>query len=476
MSVPTFVEVGRCGSDVELPCSSTDRSTLNGDDDFGVGSGEHSVTTITDHTAVYWQSETTVVNSTLLSLLLLASPGQFLEDMVDDVIDERYETVAVLPRPIFVDGKDQKQSLGGELGPQADYFCDRLSREIVKLADGEFEVVETSKMQEICRKYSLTEIQRKSVRQLIAEQADDAEVLVIPVVTNSTSPARKFDLKCILVDLDRNSEEEYGVEELQIGLSDAAYMGESWELRRWNADGSKLLNVGLEDSGASPKSALFGTGPRMEQRQYKWIDRSRPHPLVDGTKFPASVEVVVNGNTRPLIAAAPNQYVELESGEEPVIKVANNGAKDIYALVFVDGINVMGKKREHPGEVIGKDRHRLLKRGQGFDFEGWYTPKAGNTWSVESFKLTDERSSVAAEQGSTDRVGMITVLFYTVGWEGVVPGDRFLQSGGRLGFGSGRTRPVELDASNADAPGLLLSAVTIRYGRKSEVDALSAVK
>ena len=449
---------------------------MNGDDDFGVGSGEHSVTTITDHTAVYLQSETTVVNSTLLSLLLLASPGQFLEDMVDDVIDERYETVAVLPRPIFVDGKDQKQSLGGELGPQADYFCDRLSREIVKLADGEFEVVETSKMQEICRKYSLTQIQRKSVRQLIAEQAGDAEVLVIPVVTNSTSPTRKFDLKCVLVDLDRNSEEVYGVEELQIGLSDAAYMGESWELRRWSDDGSTLLNVGLEDSGASPKTALFGTGPRMEQRQYKWIDRSRPHPLTEDTKVPVSVEVVVNGRSRPLIAATQNQYVALEAGEEPVIRVANNGPKDVYALAFVDGVNVLGKKREHPGEVIAKDRHRLLKRGQGFDFEGWYTHKAGNIWNVESFKLTDERSSVAAEQGSTDRVGMITVLFYTVGWEGVVPGDRFLQSGGRLGFGSGRTRPVELDASNADAPGLLLSAVTIRYARKSEVDALSTTK
>lgn len=425
---------------------------------------------------MYWQSEITFVNSTVLSLLLLASPGQFLEDMVDDVIDERYETLAVLPRPIYIDGKDQKQTLGGELGPQADYFCDRLNREIVKLADGEFDVVETSQMQEICRRFSLAQIQRKSVRQRIAEQADDAEVLVIPVVTNSTSPARKFDLKCILVDLDRNSEEEYGIEELQIGLSDAAYMGESWELRRWSADGSKLLNVGLEDSGASPKSALFGTGPRMEQRQYKWIDRSRPHPLADGTKFPLSVEVVVNDSSRPLIAATRNQYVALEAGEEPVIRVANNGSKDVYALAFVDGINVMGKKREHPGEVIAKDRHRLLKRGQRFNFEGWYTPKAGNTWNVESFKLTDERNSVAAEQGSTDRVGMITVLFYTVGWEGVVPGDRFLQSGGRLGFGSGRTRPVELDASNADAPGLLLSAVTIRYGRKSEVDALSTAK
>lgn len=416
------------------------------------------------------------MNPTVLSLLLLASPGQFLEDMVDDVIDERYETLAVLPRPIYIDGKDQKQTLGGELGPQADYFCDRLNREIVKLADGEFDVVETSKMQEVCRKFSLAQIQRKSVRQLIADQAGDAEVLVIPVVTNSTSPARKFDLKCILVDLDRNSEEEYGVEELQIGLSDAAYMGESWELRRWNADGSKLLNVGLEDSGASPKSALFGTGPRMEQRQYKWIDRSHPYPLTSGSGFPALVGVKVSGSSRPLITAGQNQYVALEAGEEPLINVVNTGTRDVYALVFVDGVNVMGKKQEHPGEVIPKDRHRLIKRDQGFDFEGWYTPQGGNTWNVESFKLTDERNSVAAEQGSVDRVGMITVLFYTVGWGGVTPGDRFLQSGGRLGFGSGRTRPVKLDASTADSPGLLLSAVTIRYARRSEIAALTAAK
>ena len=364
------------------------------------------------------------MNETLLTLLLLTSPGQFLEDLVDDVIDERHKTVAVLPRPVYVDGKDQKSTFGGELGPQADYFCDRLSREIVKLADGEFDVVEISKMQEICRKYSLTQIQRKSIRQLIAEQAGNAEVLVIPVVTNSTSPGRKFDLKCVLVDLDRDSEEEYGVEELLIGLSDAAYMGESWELRRWSEDGSTLLNVGLEDTGASPKSALFGTGPRMEQRQYRWVDRTRPHPLTEGSGFPASVQIVVDGKQRPLHAVGANQYVALEVDEEPVIRVTNSGSKDVYALVFVDGINVLGKKREHPGEVIAKDHHRLLKPGTDFTFEGWYTPKSENTWNVESFKLTDERNSVAAEAGSLDRIGMITCLFYTVGWEGVVPGDR----------------------------------------------------
>lgn len=412
------------------------------------------------------------MNETLLVMLLLSSPGQFLEDMVDDVIDERYDKVAVLPRPVYVDRANGKQTFGGELGPQAEYFGDRLSREIVRLADGEFDVIDNSKMQEVCRRYSLAQIQRMSVRRLIAEQAGDADVLVIPVVTNSESPAKKFDLKCIVVDLDREREEEYGVEELQIGLSDAAYMGESWELRRWNADGSKLLNVGLEDTGASPKSAIFGTGPRMEQRQYRWIDRTRPHPLTQGSGFPATIEVLVGGQKRPLQSVGAHQYVALEENEEPVIRVTNQGSKDVYSLVFVDGINVMGKKREHPGEVIAKEHHRLLESGKGFTFEGWYTPKSGNIWNVESFRLTDERNSVAAEAGSTDRIGMITCLFYTVGWEGVAPGDRFLDSGGRLGFGAGRVRPVEIDASNADAPGLLLSAVTIRYARKSEIEEL----
>lgn len=415
------------------------------------------------------------MNSTLLTVLLLTSPGQFLEDLVDDVVDERYEAVAVLPRPVYIDSSNPKATLS-ELGPQADYFCDRLNREIVKLADGEFDVVESSKMQEVCRKYSLAQMQRKSVQKLIAEHAGNAKVLVIPLVTNSTSPTKQFDLKCILVDLERDSEQVYGVEELPIALSDAAYMGESWELRRWNADGSTLVNVGLEDTGASPKSALFGTGPRMEQRQYKWIDRSRPHPLIAGSGFPASVEIAVKGIPRPLKASSSNQFVSLEEGEEPVIKVTNLGPKDVYSLVFVDGVNVMGKKREHPGEVIAKERHRLLTSGTAFTYEGWYTPKSENTWNVESFKLTDERDSVAAESGSVERVGMITVLFFTVGWEGVTPGDRFIQSGGRLGFGSGRTRPVELDTSTADAPGLLLSAVTIHYARKSEVDGLISKK
>lgn len=405
------------------------------------------------------------MNEALITMLMLASPGQFLEDMVDDVIDDRYETVAILPRPVYRDADGRTEALGGAMGPQADYFCARLHAEIEELGDGEFELVEPATMREVCRRISVAQIQRESIRQRIAKDADDAEVLIIPIVTNSTSPSRKFELKCVLVDIDSNDEEEYGVEELLIGLSDAAYMGESWDLRRWSPDGSKLLNVGLKESSAIPVSAVFGTGPRMEQRQYQWVNRARPHPLASGSGFPLGINVLVDGKPRSLKVSGRDARIALDDGEEPVIQVTNNGSQDVYALLFVDGVNVMGKKREHPGEVIPHERHRLVRASGKFTFEGWYTPKSSDVWNVESFRLTNERDTVAAEAGSTEQLGHITCLFFTVGWSGVPPGDRFVISKGRLGFGAGRSRPVKLDAGSTEVPGLLMSAVTIRYGR-----------
>lgn len=408
------------------------------------------------------------MSEALLTLMLLTTPGQFLEELVDDVVDERYETIAILPRPVFRDAQGTR-SIGGELGPQAEYFCSRLHAEIAAIGDGEFETVEPARMREVCRRYSLAQIERESIRQRIAEQAGDADVLIIPVVTNTGRPGKKLDLKCIVVDVESNDEQAYGVEELLIGLSDAAYMGESWDLRRWSKDGKKLLNVGLKESGAVPSSALFGTGPRMEQRQYQWIDRQRSHPLSSGSGFPINIEVLVKGKPRPIRAAAHDAHVSLDRGEEPVIRLSSNGSQDVYALLFVDGVNVMGKSREHPGEVIPRERHRLIPAGGTTDFEGWYTRKSGNNWNVESFRLTDERETVAAEQGSLQQLGYITCLLYTVGWNGVPPGDRFLVSKGRLGFGVGRSRPVVLDETSKESPGLLMSAVTIRYGRSDEV-------
>jgi hypothetical protein len=422
------------------------------------------------HGPSHLNQEALRMSQALLTMMLLTTPGQFLEDLVDDVVDERYETVAVMPQPVYRDAQGKTESIGGELGPQAAYFCSRLQEEINELGDGEFDLVEASRMQDVCRSYSLAQIQRKSIRQRIAEQAGDADVLVIPVVTNSGSPAKKFDLKCVLVDVESNDEEEYGVEELLIGLSDAAYMGESWNLRRWSADGKTLLNIGLEESGAVPGSALFGTGPRMEQRQYQWIDRKRPHPLTVDSGLPIGIDILVSSKKRPIRVSTNDAFVALDDGEEPVIRLSNSGSQDVYALMFVDGVNVMGKHREHPGEVIPKDKHRLIRAGKNTDFEGWYTRKAGDVWNVESFRLTDERNTVAAEQGSTEQLGHITCLFYTVGWSGVPPGDRFVISKGRLGFGTGRSRPVTLDETSAESPGLMMSAVTIRYGRSNELN------
>jgi hypothetical protein len=418
------------------------------------------------------------MSETLITMLLLAAPTQAAEkspvltSLVDYLVDERVETVAVFPRAIFVDGKSHRESLGGAMGPQAEYFCSQLASQISKLGGGDFKVVEASRMSEICRRYTLSDIRRKSIRQSIASKADDAEVLLIPIVTNSSNPTKKFDLRCIAIEVDSNDEEVYGIEALAVSLSDAAYMGESWELRRWDASG--LKNVGLKKNEASPTAAIFGTGASMEQRQYNWIDRKRPHPLAKGSLFPAKIQILVGGKPVSHSWSADELTVTLNKGDKPVIRVSNTGIQDVYALLFVDGVNVLGKRLEHPASAIPRQRHRLIKNKSNFLFEGWYTPKAKNNWTLEPFVISNERDSEAAKAGSVDHLGRITCLFYTVGWQGVPPGDRFSTMTDGIGFGAGRSRPVKLDVSNADSPGLLTAAVTIRYASDDQSKKLNA--
>ena len=300
-----------------------------------------------------------------------------------------------------------------------------------------------------------------------AKLAGDADVLVVPVVTNKGSRSKDFHLQCLLVEVESGSEEEYGVEVLKVGLSDAAYMGESWALRRWSPNGKKLLNVGLKNRGA-PDSELFGPGPLAEQRQYQRINRQRPHPLTANSGFPIRIDVLVNGKKRPVRPSKNDCFVALDKGEEPMIRLSNNGPQNVYALLLIDGINVMGKRREHPGEVIAKNKHRLIRSGENTLVRGWYTRKTGDEWIPEAFRLTDERNTVAAQQGTTQQLGHITCLIYTVGWHGVPAGERFPAPEGQLGFGVGRSMPAELNAITAESPGLLMSAVTIRYGRSKE--------
>jgi len=407
------------------------------------------------------------MSETLLTLMLLSTPGQFLDKLVGDVLDERHKTVAVLPLPLYHDADGKLASVGDELGPQAAYFCSRLYEEIDELGEGEFDLVEPSRMREVCRPYSPAQMERPSIRQRIAKLAGDADVLVVPVVTNKGSRSKDFHLQCLLVEVESGSEEEYGVEVLKVGLSDAAYMGESWALRRWSPNGKKLLNVGLKNRGA-PDSELFGPGPLAEQRQYQRINRQRPHPLTANSGFPIRIDVLVNGKKRPVRPSKNDCFVALDKGEEPMIRLSNNGPQNVYALLLIDGINVMGKRREHPGEVIAKNKHRLIRSGENTLVRGWYTRKTGDEWIPEAFRLTDERNTVAAQQGTTQQLGHITCLIYTVGWHGVPAGERFPAPEGQLGFGVGRSMPAELNAITAESPGLLMSAVTIRYGRSKE--------
>lgn len=175
------------------------------------------------------------------------------------------------------------------------------------------------------------------------------------------------------------------------------------------------------------------------------IGPKTPRKKKEFIQLPAAGDAAGGLNLRELCVAA-------REGEVFEIYVWNHSEQPVAAHVLVDGLNVIGQKRER----LGKGRmwaplEPTTDPEQPYLIAGWYDDRRpGNDLPLtKRFRFVDVAESVAGRQKYGEAIGLITVGLY---------GER----GRALGVGEGPEERRDLGTS--DFPiGRLLGVVQIRY-------------
>ncbi|QDU96855.1 hypothetical protein [Lignipirellula cremea] len=254
-------------------------------------------------------------------------------------------------------------------------------------------------------------------------------------------------------------------------LGKAAYMGDSFEVRRW-IDG-RLQNVGIDIDG----DRAFGAGPNWEREHYVHMSARLPHPYAV-RDFPYEIQIRANGQIRDGVPVEDKFVTELNPGENYSIRVRNNSDEDVYMALFVDGVCTLEKELLEPDQLTLGHHWYLPAHSEWHEIKGWFNIKrdyqtgrpTGQAF-LNNFQIVDRQDSVAYGQGFEDNVGMITAIFYSTGYEGIPdPGvaPRALPAG-LFGTGSGLEEETVIQKWGNKPRGLLLSAMTLYYRSHEEL-------
>ncbi len=281
----------------------------------------------------------------------------------------------------------------------------------------------------------------------------------------------------------------------RISLADAVLDGRSLELLRWQRGRLRRISFLSDEEIPGTANAPIGGLAKL------FYGAPAINPAVN-PNCPFKVSFRVDAKVREIQQSSKSEsraYLNLEAGEQYAILVKNGTTRDVRAAVFVDGINILGKRREIPNENcrvwnLGPSHHA--------SFNGWYT-KANGKDRVEEFIVVPREDSLAYKMGYKDELGQITIAFFAKS------GDmRYLQDyprykslfvdtnwnklqrswhieeklvdlagagpgGGGLATGVGRSRTTQLSRSSSGNTGVMLGAITVRYGPNSQIAKLS---
>ena len=409
------------------------------------------------------------------------------DDLLDAIHERGYRRVGILPR-FIVRGNDD-EFFGGNIGPLGDHLAEQLHRLLLRVRNRKFGLIDARQMRTAFEEMAISDLGNREKLREAARRVGGMDALLVGVVS---------DQKQHLPDEDDLSglEIEYTLKEIQsstdivsvdvfenVTLTDAAYMGRSWEVRRWK--GAKLYNVALEP--ADEPVVLSYMRILGERKPAKFMDPDEDfcelvpnavHPLKND-RCPYRLAIVVEGEERKVVDIGNRLYAVLHPGENFQIHVTNATRREAFVSVFVDGINILGKKREHPRSA----RYWLLKgAGNGQTqarFDGWYTPVGNGKHKLEEFIVVPTDDSVATNQGFDQRLGLITTVFYTVGLKGIPREDSYAAAaqGGRFEFAIGAAAKeslMSLEMKSRPKRGIMLAAMTVYYATESRLRALQA--
>ncbi len=195
-----------------------------------------------------------------------------------------------------------------------------------------------------------------------------------------------------------------------------------------------------------------------------WSIEAKPGDEIDDNAPRKRKDFVLMTPKRPAGTDGEPKRTELlvaaKEGELFEIRVNTTYRDQAAMTLLVDGINILGQKRERLGKAWSWVLNPAATPGetQTYAFEGWYLPKSdsatanpGETagFTVKRFKFVDLADSVAGRHSFTDSIGLITAAFYA-------------QRGRMLGVGEGPEEQRNLKCVDFQ-PGRLLGVINIRY-------------
>ncbi|MDX1961982.1 MAG: hypothetical protein SFX18_02440 [Pirellulales bacterium] len=422
-----------------------------------------------------------------------------------------------------------KSSQLGEL------YCQNMQESLLNQSQGDFEVVDLADLA-VALKSARIDIKSltgtsQEITALAKHVEGGLEAIVIGTFRDRPlEPGSGFQTRDIIwktISIKNKSVLSQVSREDPYSLAAEVYQGRSQEFFRWDKNvlrpigfgkhfkgpsstalkpSDPLVLYGLYADKASPVQDFAILNPNCPYKVQFEVDRQIQKLMVG--VMPQSIEMATNirdessSNESPVSIIAKGNpldstsiYLPINPGEGLKIRIRNDSPKRVMVAIFVDGINILGKRRELPDEYC---QVWALEKGVTGTFSGWYSGPSG-TEQVEPFVIKRYEDSVAGKLGETERVGTITLVFFNEGYpqrQQIKPyGDNNIyeqvasydEQSGKVRFfegypiyvqksaayeiamGGKKPQPSPLKQVKVQPSGTILVAMTIPYATKDEI-------
>ncbi len=332
--------------------------------------------------------------------------------------------VAVLPA-VSLSDRDVKR---GQYPILEQLVAPRLTTELLRHGQGQFETLNAQSVSAaLTKSFSVTEIdhqKRSEFRRVLEAHSTEVDFFVH---TRLLVGPQHLTLQTELLSASGGT----------IAYRTSVVVGLSSELR----DSTALGSIGVQPPLDLHTGGLHKDEPEPRPSQ-KPADISEParqpqvelseHPYrTDYENFPVHVTVQVKDQSdaehwhtvkMESDAASSDAVFGVRDGENLKLIVRNQTDRHLAAVVFVDGINVLGKKPQTPAEALHDSGYWILEPHYTAKFDGLYvrenSQRSASSQQVTGdfagnyFLVADAPKSVASQLSYSDSVGDIRIHLY----------------------------------------------------------------
>jgi hypothetical protein len=124
----------------------------------------------------------------------------------------------------------------------------------------------------------------------------------------------------------------------------------------------------------------------------------------DSGSLSPAVEILVDGQARPLYSHEGRWYLEAVKGQEYAIRIRNPFGVRVAVALSVDGLNTIDAR-----ETTAKNARKwVLQPHQTVTLDGWQT----SSTTARRFEFTSEAESYGSALGKTENLGIISAVFF----------------------------------------------------------------